>query len=157
VKNPVGRWAVAAAVTGSVFGLATWLAGAYVLPLWVGDDGSRWVIATAAGVVLGGLAALWGKVFATARPEERTSASLEVTALGARSIAVGGNFAGAASTDGGMPPESRGVRGQSTATEPAAAEPGPRTVTAGGERSIAIGGSASGVVSTGDHADAARG
>ena len=157
MKNPVGRWAVAAAVTGSVFGLTTWLAGTYVLPLWVGDDGSRWVIATAAGLALGGLAALWGKVFATARPEEQTSASHEVTALGAHSIAVGGNFAGTASTNGGIPPESRGVRGQATATEPAAAESGPRTVTAGGERSVAIGGSASGVVPTGDQADAVRG
>jgi hypothetical protein len=154
--GPVGRWAVAAGVTGSVFGFSTWLAGAYVLPLWVGDNGSRWVIATAAGMALGSIAALWGKSFATARPDEQT-ASREVTAFGTHSIAVGGDLNGTASTGGGIPPGPRGGRGQDTATKPPIAKVRPRTVTAGGERSIAIGGSVSGAVSTGDHADTAHG
>ena len=105
---------------------------------------------------LGSIAALWGKSFATARPDEQ-SASREVTTFGAHSIAVGGDLTGTASTGSGIPPEPRGGRGQDTAPEPPTAEVRPRTVTAGGERSIAIGGSVSGVVSTGDQADTAHG
>lgn len=153
MNNPVSRWAVAVAATAMAFALATWVSGAFVLPLWVRDDADRWVIATAAGVVLGGLAGLWGKVYATARDAEQTpAASSEVTANGKRSIAVGGNLTGVASAGDGTrlglrSPEKQG------ATQSRVSDLPPPTVKAEGERSVAIGGSASGIISTGDEVE----
>ena len=150
MNNPVSRWAVAMAATTMAFVLATWVSGAFVLPLWVKDDGDRWMIATAAGVVLGGVVGLWGKVYATTRDNEQVpAASSDVTANGKRSIAVGGNLTGIASTGDGTrlglrSPEKQGATQSSVSDLP------PRAVKAEGERSVAIGGSASGVISTGD-------
>lgn len=96
------RWAVAVLVTGGVFVAVTWVSGAALLPLWIKDDGIRWLIATAAGLALSGSAALWGKSYATARQEPPAApAPAGVTASGARSIAVGGELTGIAFTGDG--------------------------------------------------------
>jgi hypothetical protein len=63
--RPGLRWLVAIVVTVAAFALATWISGAFVLPLFMKDGGARWVVATALGVAVAALAALWGHWFAT--------------------------------------------------------------------------------------------
>jgi len=73
------RWLVAAAVTVAVLGISIWLAGAYVVPLWVKSDADRWAIASSAGVALAAVAALWGAAFAQREnnASESTAAAAE--------------------------------------------------------------------------------
>ena len=141
------RWAVAALVTGGVLAAVTWASGALVLPLWIKDSGNRWVIATAAGLALSGLAALWGKSYATARQDE--SPPRAVAASGSRSVAVGGDLSGSVTTGDRTRVENHAA--SSPGNSPTQASPS-GGVTASGERSIAIGGSVTGTASTGDAA-----
>lgn len=62
------RWLVAALVTAAAFAVPAWLCGAVLLPLAMTDGAARWGIATAAGLALAALAALWGQSFASAAP-----------------------------------------------------------------------------------------
>ena len=98
------RWLVAGVVTLMVFAVCTWLAGAVVLPHLLRDHGDRWVIAAGCGVALAALAGLGAYRYATARAAgtsgERGTAEPEpvVSGAGERSISVGGDLDGIAST-----------------------------------------------------------
>jgi 2-hydroxychromene-2-carboxylate isomerase len=50
----------------AAFAIPAWVGAAFVLPLFIHDGAVRWAIATAAGLALAALAALWGHSFATA-------------------------------------------------------------------------------------------
>lgn len=158
------RWAVAVGVTVAGFAVPTWLCGAIVLPSMLSDPAIRWGLASALGVAMAALAALWGHGFATRTGEEssqRTPSGVSVQAVGARSVAVHGNPAGGISTgDTGAPRPPSGplsrqepTSAAASPTPPPAPAPAPATVTASGERAIAISGNPEGTVSTGDHLD----
>jgi len=68
MTRPAFRWAVAVLVTIAAFAVATWICGAFVLPMH--DDGVRWGIAGGLGVAVAALAALWGHSYATAEDEQ---------------------------------------------------------------------------------------
>jgi hypothetical protein len=116
------------------------------------DPAIRWGLASALGVALAALAALWGHGFATRTREEdhpRTPSGVSVHAAGARSVAVSGNPAGDISTgDTGTPRTSAAPSARREPAPPQAPEPG--AVIASGERSIAISGNPQGNLSTGD-------
>jgi hypothetical protein len=59
---------VAVLVTIAAFTVATWVAGAFVLPMH--DGGVRWGIAGGLGVAVAALAALWGHSYASTEHEE---------------------------------------------------------------------------------------
>lgn len=70
MTRPTLRWAVAASVTIAAFAAATWICGAFVLPMR--DGAARWSIASGLGVAVAALAALWGHSYATAEHQEPT-------------------------------------------------------------------------------------
>jgi hypothetical protein len=94
-----GRWIVAGVVTVAAFALSTWFGGAVLGRIH--DSGIRWGLASALGLAVSGLAALWGKTFAI-RTQEKTgkpgSTGTSVQASGPRSIAIGGDNSGNVST-----------------------------------------------------------
>jgi hypothetical protein len=147
-----GRWVAAALATVAAFSLSTWICGALVLPLVLKDPAIRWGLASALGVAMAALAALWGIGFAVQDQEDREPPGPVVWASGVRAVAVGGNNLSSISTgDTAAPHQSpRRPLDKEPANPqlPAAAEAG--TVTASGERSIAIGGDSTGTLSTGD-------
>lgn len=94
-----GRWLVAGVVTVTAFALSTWLGGALLGRMH--DSGIRWGLASALGLAVSGLAALWGKTFTTRSQDEtgkQGSASTSVQASGSRSVAIGGDNSGNVST-----------------------------------------------------------
>jgi hypothetical protein len=68
MTRPTLRWAAAVLVTIAAFAAATWICGAFVLPMR--DGVVRWGIAGALGVAVAALAALWGHSYATAEHQE---------------------------------------------------------------------------------------
>lgn len=68
MTRPTLRWAVAVMVTIAAFAAATWICGAFVLPMR--DGGVRWGIAGGLGVAVAALAALWGHSYATAKHQK---------------------------------------------------------------------------------------
>jgi hypothetical protein len=95
------RWCVAVVVTVGAFGLCSWVSGAVALPYLVADHADRWVIAAGCGVAVAALAAAWGYGYATAPLDlVRDGLPGQPSALagGERSISVGGNLNGIAST-----------------------------------------------------------
>ena len=56
---------MAALVTMTAFGVATWVSGAFILPLWLAASADLWPIALGVGAAAAGLAGLWGQSFAT--------------------------------------------------------------------------------------------
>jgi hypothetical protein len=62
----IARWLAAGFVTIAAFVLSTWICGAVALPTAVPSSAVRWSIASALGVAVAALAALWGHSFATA-------------------------------------------------------------------------------------------
>ncbi|MFJ4777918.1 hypothetical protein [Streptomyces sp. NPDC088762] len=61
------KWWVAGLVTVLVFAVVTWIFADFVAPLWVKqDDGVRWAVGLGAGTAASGLAAVWGKSYASA-------------------------------------------------------------------------------------------
>ncbi|MFE9429093.1 hypothetical protein ACFYNO_39800 [Kitasatospora sp. NPDC006697] len=178
------RWVVAGAVTVAAFAVPTWLCGAVALPGVLADPASRWAVASALGVALAALAALWGHGFAT-RPREEgpvpgpavQAPGLAVQASGPRAVAIGGGNRGDVITGDTTGDAVPAAPGQAAAEEPAAARPASRqantspqsntsaaentppaakTVAARGDRAIAIGGDNSGPLSTGDHSEGRR-
>ena len=93
---------MAIVVTIASFAVCTWIAGAAVLPKLIRDHADRWVIAAGCGVALAALAGLWGYRFATAEaedaPDDGGSPQSTATASGERSISIGGDQRGIAST-----------------------------------------------------------
>ena len=98
---------VAGAVTVAAFGVATWISGAFLLPLIMKSVADRWVVAAGLGVAVAALAALgcqsW--VIRPGRPTHEadgaTGGLRADTGLAAprdRSIAAGGDISGIAST-----------------------------------------------------------
>lgn len=61
--SPLYRWGVAGLVTAAVFGAVTAACGLF-LSLVVRDAVILWTVASALGVAMAGLAALWGKWWA---------------------------------------------------------------------------------------------
>ena len=59
------RWWVAGLVAVVAFGAATWVSGAFVLPLVMKSNSDRWVVAAGLGVAVAALVALWGQSWAT--------------------------------------------------------------------------------------------
>jgi hypothetical protein len=78
----------------AAFGAATWLSGAFFLPLVMKSGADRWVVAAGFGVAVAALAALWGQswVARATQDEPRTAAA------GQRSITAAGDISGIAST-----------------------------------------------------------
>jgi hypothetical protein len=118
------------------------------------DPAIRWGLASALGVALAALAALWGHGFATRAQEEargRQRLGTVVRASGVRAVAIGGSNPGSISTGDSTPRHQspRQVAG-GTSARPQPAAPVPGAVTASGERSIAVGGDNTGPLSTGD-------
>jgi hypothetical protein len=76
------RWLIAGVVTVAAFAVPAWVCGAFLLPLVIKDGGVRWAIATAAGLALAALMALWGNWYATtetdSEPSSEAAASGEV-------------------------------------------------------------------------------
>jgi hypothetical protein len=98
------RWGVALAVALIAFAVATAVAGLVVLPHLIGDHTDRWAIAGACGVAVAAVAAGWGGWYATrpaANNSDRDLAGPPVSAVGRRSISVGGGLDGIASTGDG--------------------------------------------------------
>lgn len=77
------RWLTAAVVTMAVLAISIWVAGAYVVPLWVKPDSDRWAIASSAGVALAALAALWGAAFAQRENTENSDNRSRASTVGA--------------------------------------------------------------------------
>jgi hypothetical protein len=88
------RWWVAGLVAAGVFGVVTWVAGAFLLPLVMKADTNCWVVASAAGVALGAVAGLAGQSWAT---RERGDDG-KVAVGGDRSISAGKDISGIVST-----------------------------------------------------------
>ncbi|HEY1919800.1 MAG TPA: hypothetical protein VGH27_29865 [Streptosporangiaceae bacterium] len=93
------RWVVAGLVVLAVFAGITLLAGAVVLPHWrTLSAADRWVIATAAGLAVGALVALWGQSWATSdinvqQPAETAARIVQVDAPGNTGIVSTGDNA----------------------------------------------------------------
>jgi tetratricopeptide (TPR) repeat protein len=68
MTRPAFRWAVAVLVTIAAFAAATWICGAFALP--IRDGAVRWVIAASLGLAVAALAALWGNSYATAERQQ---------------------------------------------------------------------------------------
>jgi hypothetical protein len=139
------RWVVAWTVTIGACLTVTWVAGAVVLPHLMKSPDTRWVVASGLGVAAGALAALWAIGFATREASAAVPDGKGVTAAGVRSIAVGGDVSGTASTGSReVAVRRRAVRGGGERGA------GSGQVTASGPNSIAVGGDLSGNASTGD-------
>ena len=89
------RWWVAGLMTVAAFGAATWVSGAFILPLVMKSNSDRWVVAAGLGVAVAALVALWGKSWATHEPAPEPTATM---AAGKRSITADGDISGIAST-----------------------------------------------------------
>jgi len=89
-----GRWLVAVVVTVAAFGVALWVCGALLLPLWLKSGADRWAVAAGLGVAVAALAALWGASWAGGQSEDYSSGP------GERSISAD-NISGIASTGDG--------------------------------------------------------
>jgi hypothetical protein len=95
-------------ITAASFGIAVWVAGAFVLPPLMRSAADRWVVAAGLGVAVAASAALWGQWWATqeGRPDtageaDRARVDTRVAASGKRSIAAGRDISGIASTGDG--------------------------------------------------------
>jgi hypothetical protein len=89
------RWAVAVLVTIAAFAVATWVCGAFVLPMR--DGAVRWGIASGLGVAVAALAALWGHSYATAEFEQPAAEATQAApaSVGSTSNEIsGGTFHG---------------------------------------------------------------
>jgi hypothetical protein len=88
------RWLVAVIVMVAAFGVSLWVCGAFLLPLWLKSGADRWVVAAGLGVAVAALAAL-GCASWAGQSENSSSDP------GKRSISVGGDISGIASTGDG--------------------------------------------------------
>ena len=88
------RWWLAGLVAIAAFGAATWVSGAFFLPLVMKSGSDRWVVAAGLGVALAALMALWGQSWAT----RESPAEPGTAAAGKRSITAAGDINGIAST-----------------------------------------------------------
>jgi hypothetical protein len=92
MTRPTLRWAVAVLVTIAAFAAATWVCGAFVLPMH--DGGVRWGIAGGLGVAVAALAALWGHSYATAEHEHEHPDAQTAHAAPARAGRTGNKISG---------------------------------------------------------------
>jgi 4-amino-4-deoxy-L-arabinose transferase-like glycosyltransferase len=95
MTRPAFRWAVAVLVTIAAFAVATWVCGAFALP--VRDGGVRWGIAGGLGVAVAALAALWGHSYATAEDQQPAAEAVRAAPVGTgrtRNKISGGTFHG---------------------------------------------------------------
>jgi hypothetical protein len=88
------RWLIAGLTVALSFGVATWVSGAFLLPLVLKSGADRWVVASALGVAIAALVALWGQQWAM----HDSPAELGTSAAEARSISAGQDISGIAST-----------------------------------------------------------
>jgi hypothetical protein len=97
------RWGAAGLVTAAAFGVVTWVAGAFLLPLVMTSSADRWVVAAGLGVAVAALAGLWGQSWATREPPAGPAAAAAAPAAagGARSVTAAGDITGIASTGDG--------------------------------------------------------
>jgi hypothetical protein len=140
----LGRWVVAGLVTVASFTAVTWIGGALVLPPMLKDGAVRWGLASALGVALAALAAVWGHGFATGTGSESSpapAAAVSVDVAGAGAVGVGRDNRAPLTTAGGRAgtdaPAAPAVSPQAAPKEPTA--PGATTVSAAGEGAIAVG------------------
>lgn len=102
----VNRWMVAGLVTAAVFGLITWVAGGFLLPLVMASEANRWVIAAGAGVALAAVSAIgivpWAARGGNTQPEGVAQSVPPSTSIVSptedKSINAGGDISGIAST-----------------------------------------------------------
>jgi hypothetical protein len=151
--NRLFRWIVVWTVTIIVCIAVTWATGAEVLTKLMSSPDSRWVVASGLGVTAGALAALWGVGFATRETSAPAVGDNAVIASGIRSIAVGGDISGTASTGG----RQVGPRRRAEHRDGAFHRAGSGHVAASGPNSIAVGGDLSGSASTGDDVEKSGG
>jgi hypothetical protein len=100
--NQVIRWCAAGLITAAVFSAGTVICGLLVLPLVLRSLADRWVVASALGVAVAALAALWGASWAEEgnRQAARDNASQdgpEVAVTGGE-VSFGGDNYGIVST-----------------------------------------------------------
>jgi hypothetical protein len=86
------RWPVASLALAVVFAVITWVSGAFILPLWLSSGADRWVVASAAGVAVAGLAALGAHGWASRAGDKRALGA------GSRAVSVGRDNTGIIST-----------------------------------------------------------
>jgi hypothetical protein len=87
-------WLTAGLMVAAAFGLATWISGAFLLPLVLKSGADRWAVASALGVAVAALAAMWGQQWAMRDSSSESAAS----ATEGRSITAGHDISGIAST-----------------------------------------------------------
>jgi hypothetical protein len=100
------RWGVAGLVTIAAFAVVTWVAGDFVLTAVLKSQADRWVVASALGVAVAALTALWGHSWAGEETADAGNAGgpaepvrgAEPVASGERSITAKGNITGIASS-----------------------------------------------------------
>jgi hypothetical protein len=101
-RRPAGRrWLLAGLLAAAVFSAATWISGALVLPLVLASSADRWVIASALGVAVAAVVAVWSPSWAGPLGSEEptgtgtgTPLHLEgvgITAGNDQIVSVGGN------------------------------------------------------------------
>src|ERR1700722_19981660 len=91
------RWLIAGLTVAFSFGVATWVSGSFLLPLVLQSDADRWVVASALGVAVAALVALWGQQWAM----HDSTAESGTAASEGRSITAGQDISGIASTGDG--------------------------------------------------------
>jgi hypothetical protein len=92
--NQALKWWAAGLTVAGTFGLATWVSGAFLLPLWMKSGADRWVVAAGLGVAVSALAALWGHSWAM----RESAAEPDTASPGERSITAANDVRGIAST-----------------------------------------------------------
>jgi hypothetical protein len=95
VGRMVRWWAVGLAAVAA-FGLATWLAGAFALPLVMKSGADRWAVAVGLGSAVSAVAGVWGQWWAT-----RESAAPDDGPVGDRLIRADRDISGIASAGDG--------------------------------------------------------
>ena len=100
------RWGAAGLVRAVVFGVVTWVTGAFLLPLVMKSAGDRWAVASGLGVAVAALAALWGHSWAGPRRvfaggHRGPGAGSGAAGPADRSVTAGGDVSGIASTGDG--------------------------------------------------------
>jgi hypothetical protein len=87
------RWAVAGLLVLAFFAVVTWVIGVVLLPHWRAlSAADRWVVATAAGLAVAALPALWGKEWASRAGVSQAAGS------GGRAVTVSRDNTGIIST-----------------------------------------------------------
>ena len=124
------RWLVAGLVTVVAFAVATWICGTLIMPLIMKNDGIRWGVATALGVAVAALAALWGHSFAALKQPPEPGASQDKPATAPKRRLTGSGSTHNKISGGtfhGTVTQGRDISGPVSSNVPPPSAPGPGT------------------------------